>query len=70
MSVPIQKVDRTLSYDGIEFRFKDNVVLPIIELEDKRMRIGCWYITLEAFQSLQLRWEDFRKENRKVRIQG
>ena len=70
MSIP--KSDNTLCYNSSmkHFFFSSGGENPIIELEHGRMRIGCWYITLEAFSTLGDKWVEFRSENNKLRIQG
>ena len=68
----IARTDRTLCYSPSmkHFYFSNDGSNPIIEIEHGRMRIGCWYITLEAFSALDEKWVEFRNEKNKLRIQG
>ena len=51
------------------FHFSDGTI-PVIELEYERIRIGCWYVSLDAFEELNKQWMDFRNGKSKLRIQG
>ena len=64
--------DKTFQYSESmkHFFFSDSEILPVIEIEHDRIRIGCWYITIDAFFELNRQWLDFRNVNRKLRIQG
>ena len=76
------RTDKTLCYDagigeprGNRFFFSPagfgcGNEEPVIELEQDRIRIGCWYITLNAFAELDRKWLKFRRGQSKLRIQG
>jgi hypothetical protein len=69
----IPKHDNTLCYkEGMVDRwfFSVDGNKPIIEIDHMRMRIGSWYITLEAFEELRLEWQGFRESSSVRRIQG
>ena len=77
-----KKQDKTLCYDSGIGEFGERKFFfslsdfgcikeePVIELEHHRIRIGCWYVTLDAFTELSKRWLDFRGGKSKLRIQG
>jgi hypothetical protein len=52
------------------FYFSGDGNNPVIEIEHGRIRVGCWYITIEAFDELSQRWLEFRNKSNKLRIQG